>query len=179
LGPWIDYASLEAIALARPNWSLVLAGPKCSAAASRLISLPNVHHLGTVDYDKLPSLAAHYDVALAPFTLNELTRCVHPIKALEYLALGLPTVASRLPSLLEMNAVIQFAATPAEWIDAVSAALCPAAREPGIVAARREVARGQSWEHRIRQIEAHLAATLRAAERNRARDRRPARRLAA
>ncbi len=163
LGSWLDYPLLEEIARRRPDWSLVLAGPIGTPDAARLISLPNVNHLGVVDYDKLPSLAAHYDVGLIPFTMNDLTRCVDPIKVLEYLALGLPVVSARLPDLMEMSHVVRFATTADQWIDEIGVCLNEASGAEGAVQARQDIARSRSWDRSIQQIERRLDETLRPA----------------
>jgi glycosyltransferase involved in cell wall biosynthesis len=66
---------------------------------SALKALPNVHVLGTRDYEVLPEYMKGFDVAVIPYRLNEYTESVFPIKFFEYLATGKPVVVSRLPAL--------------------------------------------------------------------------------
>ena len=61
----------------------------------KLTSLPNVFHLPAVSYDRLPGVLGQFSVGLIPFRYNELTRGVNPNKMYEYLASGLPVVATR------------------------------------------------------------------------------------
>ncbi len=59
---------------------------------------------GYVDADAIPGILAGASIALAPFEDNEITRCKSPLKIVEYLASGLPVVASavgEVPRMLE------------------------------------------------------------------------------
>ena len=94
---------LLTLARTRPGYHLCLIGPigvsDPSTNVSALKALPNVHVLGTRDYDVLPEYMKGFDVAVIPYRLNEYTESVFPIKFFEYLATGKPVVVSRLPAL--------------------------------------------------------------------------------
>lgn len=160
VGEWLNYPLLEELAKSHPQWSFVFLGPLHTKRASRLFSLENVEYLGSVPYEELARHAARFDVALIPFELNELTRCVHPIKALEYLALGLPTVSADLPDLADLGHVIQFADTAQEWGAAIEANLDPSMRSTKMVALRRASVQDRSWDRLIEQIDVRLQAAL-------------------
>lgn len=161
LGDWLDYDSLIRLAQRHGDWLWVFLGPVHSGAAKPLLRLPNVCSTGAVPYTALPKQAAWFDVGLVPFRLNELTRYVHPIKALEYLALGLPVVSARLPDLSEHADVISFAATLDQWSAGIESALAPAARHLLRVSARRRVAQAHDWDNRAATIAARIAERLR------------------
>jgi UDP-galactopyranose mutase len=161
LGEWLDYALLESLAAARPQWTFVFIGPVTSPRARRLTGFQNVVHVKPVPYRDLPAHAAGFDVAVVPFELNELTRCVHPIKALEYLAAGLPTVSTRLPDLEELASVIGFAATLEDWIGAIEQSLNPDSRTAELVAARRAAVAGHSWDELTSRMVRCLQAAIR------------------
>ena len=67
---------------------------------------PNVHLLGLRAYDALPDVLRGADAALIPYSLNELTASIFPMKVYEYLAAGLPVVATPLPSLRGVEGIV-------------------------------------------------------------------------
>lgn len=91
----LDENILLAIAKQRPNWSIVLLGPEDDDFKnSTLHKQKNVYFLGNVDSVLMPQFAAHFDVAIHPQKNNEITVGNYPRKIDEYLALGLPIVAT-------------------------------------------------------------------------------------
>lgn len=160
LGDWLDYDLLNRLAQRHRDWLWVFLGPVHSRAANQLLRLPNVCSTGAVPYTALAKQSAWFDVGLVPFRLNELTRYVHPIKALEYLALGLPVVSARLPDLSEHAEVISLATTLDQWSARIESALSPAARHPLRVAARRRMAQAHDWDSRAATIAARIAERL-------------------
>src|SRR5690606_18611935 len=92
---WIDQEWVARTARQEPQWNFVLIGP-VETDVSRLQALENVHFLGPRPYEHLPEYLKGFDAAIVPFRINDLTRRASPIKFYEYLALGLPVVASRL-----------------------------------------------------------------------------------
>ncbi|KST64543.1 glycosyltransferase family 4 protein [Mastigocoleus testarum] len=60
-----------------------------------------VHFTGAVPPEQIPGLLATIDVAVAPYSLND--QCYFsPLKVYEYMAAGLPVVASRIGQLAEL-----------------------------------------------------------------------------
>jgi glycosyltransferase involved in cell wall biosynthesis len=146
LGAWVDFDLVGRLASQRPEWSFVFVGPGRPSSAARLGAFPNVQFLGPVPYDELPRYAAGFDVGLIPFKLNELTWHVHPIKALEYLAAGLPAVSTPLPDLEGLAGHVRFATTPFKWLVAIEECLHPDASSLECVQARRAMVQGRSWQ---------------------------------
>ena len=156
IGDWLDFDLLEWLAVERPDWTFVFIGPNGTRRGGRFFSLSNVLRPGPVPYAELPAHTAHFDVGIVPFELNELTRHVHPIKALEYLAAGLPTVASALADITDMAGVVSFAESPRDWLTALDAAIEPASRAPERVAARRAAVQARSWDQAALRIATRL-----------------------
>ncbi len=93
ISEWVDLKIIDSLAKDYPDCSIVILGD-ASVDISSLRTHPNVHLLGKVPYDELPSYASRFDVGIIPFKINELTAAVNPLKLIEYLALGLPVVTT-------------------------------------------------------------------------------------
>jgi glycosyltransferase involved in cell wall biosynthesis len=100
---------LAGVADARPDLQLVLVGAVglgdpggAPQGFAELVARPNVHAFGPRPQDELPAWLRHADVALIPFLDNAHTRGSLPLKLWEYLAAGLPVVATPLPNLIPL-----------------------------------------------------------------------------
>lgn len=118
LDSWLDTTRIAALARAYPDWEIVLAGPVRMDLAWSTI-LPNVTFPGPVSPEEVPHLLAHSDVGIIPFLDTPLTRAIHPVKLYEYLAAGLPVVASDLEEIRRIGSPALLARTDADWIEAV------------------------------------------------------------
>ncbi|MBP6218936.1 MAG: glycosyltransferase [Oligoflexales bacterium] len=95
--PWLDQELLRKAALAFPQISFVLVGPK-RVDLSKLEGLKNLHFLGPKPYSELPKYTQAADFGLIPFDLDNfkaMIDAVNPLKLYEYFASGLPVVARR------------------------------------------------------------------------------------
>jgi glycosyltransferase involved in cell wall biosynthesis len=148
LDSWFDAALLGAVASLLPRWAFVLIGP-VRAALRDLRGRPNVVLLGPRPYADLPAYFRHADAGLVPFVLTPLTHAIHPIKIYEYLAAGLPVVATPMEESAAIGAPIRLAAGP----EAFAAAL-EAARSEGAdaAAARSAFARRHTWDRRFEEL---------------------------
>ena len=90
----MDLQLLGELADAHPEWSIVMVGPVVKVDAADLPRRGNIHYLGGKSYAELPAYLAGWDVALAPFAINESTRFISPTKTPEYLAGGKPVVST-------------------------------------------------------------------------------------
>ncbi|QNA99192.1 glycosyltransferase [Massilia sp. Se16.2.3] len=125
----IDLALVDAVAAARPEWQLVLAGPVVKISEDSLPRRPNIHYLGQQPYDALPRLLAGWDVCLMPFALNEATRFISPTKVLEYMAAELPVVSTAIADVVNpYGHVVSIADGADAFVAACEAALTPASR---------------------------------------------------
>jgi UDP-galactopyranose mutase len=122
----MDLSLLDQIALARPDWQLVMIGPVVKIDPADLPRRPNIHYLGGKKYEELPEYLAGWDVCLLPFAINESTRFISPTKTPEYLAAGKPVVSTPIRDVVrpygEMK-LIHIAQTGAEFVAAIEAAL--------------------------------------------------------
>jgi glycosyltransferase involved in cell wall biosynthesis len=149
IAEWLDYEALEAVAKAHPNGSVALIGKIApDADVSRIKSLPNVHFLGRKPYESLPAYCKGFDVSVLPFKLNELTLNANPLKVREYLAAGVPCVATALPE-VEKVGLCKLAKTPEDYVRGVNEALAEGAGPS------KELAKKifhESWDARVDEI---------------------------
>ena len=149
----VDFPLLVELAGLQPDWSIVLVGPvglgDPLTDASKLLRLPNVHLLGPRRYAELPAVLRGAQAAIIPYLLNQLTASVFPMKVYEYLAAGLPVVATPLPSLAGVEG-ISFAASASETAASLRIALSEDG--PDSRTARARLADGHSWEARLGEI---------------------------
>jgi glycosyltransferase involved in cell wall biosynthesis len=158
LSEWLDVPLLASLARARPAWSLTLVGPPGGVDLAPLRGLDNVHLLGPRPYHDLPSCLAGMDVALIPFVQDGVTSHADPIKAYEYLAAGLPVVATDLPALRRLSHVLRLACTPDDFLHHIEAALA----DPGAGRAERQAeAARHTWASRFAEFQALLEPLLR------------------
>ncbi len=154
----LDLALLVELARVRPAWSFALVGPvgpgDPRTDVSALRAEPNVHLLGVRSYAELPLVLRGANAGLIPYARNTLTESIFPMKVYEYLAAGLPVVATPLPALAE---VAEVATAPdaegiAGLLDTALAGDSPERR-----AERSRAATAHSWERRLEEVAAAVA----------------------
>jgi glycosyltransferase involved in cell wall biosynthesis len=97
IAPWLDFDLIAALARARPRWSFDLVGPVLGGVEmdlAALMTLGNVRHRPAVAHERVPEILMEFTAGMIPFRRNPLTAAVNPNKLYEYLAVGLPTVAT-------------------------------------------------------------------------------------
>ena len=152
IADWVDLDLMADVAKVFPQGSLVLLG-KSTTDMSVLEGIPNVHILGRKTYESLPAYCKGFDVALMPFRINELTLNANPLKVREYLAAGLPVVSTAIPE-VEVLGLCRIGHDREAFVDEVKAAL----RDPGPSVERSEAIKTESWQARVDEVRAHLAA---------------------
>ena len=142
-------ALIERLAREIPDAQVVLIGAAISSM-DRFDALPNVHWLGAKPYEEIPAYGSGFDVGLMPYLRNEWIRHSNPIKSREYLALGLPVVATAVPQLEQFAAVMSIAVDEDDFVEAVRAALRGEA--PANPQERRAAVAGTSWDDRAETL---------------------------
>ena len=149
----LDMGLLLVLAESRRDWSFALVGPTGPgdprADMSALAAQPNIYLLGPRPYEELPSVLRDADAGLIPYAINQLTRSIFPMKVYEYLAAGLPVIATPLPALAGVDGVAT-AADAAGIAALIEEAL--AKDSPEHKAARAQEAEAHSWERRLEEI---------------------------
>jgi glycosyltransferase involved in cell wall biosynthesis len=148
----VDFELIATVARARPDWHWVLIGqvgegqPDTTAEPLRL---PNVHLLGPRQYSRLPDYLRGFDVATIPARANPYTAAMFPMKFFEYLAAGVPVVASSVPALAEFSRACELTRSPDEFVAAVARVL--GGQRP-VAEYCDELARQFTWEWRMGQM---------------------------
>jgi UDP-galactopyranose mutase len=153
---------IDAVAEARPHWSVVIVGPVVKIDPATLPQRPNIHYLGGKSYAELPRYLNGWDVAMMPFAINEATKFISPTKTPEYLAAGRPVVSTPIKDVIRHYGGIEgvkIADTTEEFIVSCDAALALA----GDDAWRAEVdalLTETSWDKTQSAMNAKIAAVL-------------------
>jgi glycosyltransferase involved in cell wall biosynthesis len=143
LAPWVNFELMNNVAARMPNASFVWIGPGPTDAIARR---PNVRVLGARSYESLPGYLQHCDVAVIPFDRDRhrrLVDSVHPLKLYDYLAAGLPVVATPWTELIRIAAPVRFADQPEAFAEAIADAI-----RGGRIDARAFLA-GATWAARV------------------------------
>ena len=154
---WVDQEAIIATAKAHPEGSVVIIGkvaPDCDASA--LKAVPNIHMLGRKSYASLPGYCKAFDVALMPFTVNELTLNANPLKVREYLAAGLPVVSTDIPEVRKVG-LCKMATSTEDFVRKVDECL---AEGPGPNRERAERIFHESWDARVEEIRGHVGEAM-------------------
>jgi len=102
----------------------------------------------------LPAYSKGFDVALLPFPISEVTLNANPLKVREYLAAGLPVVSTKIPE-VEVLGLCETVNGAADFNAAIERALAAGA---GPSASRSATMKGESWDAKLAEIDAHIAA---------------------
>jgi glycosyltransferase involved in cell wall biosynthesis len=162
IADWVDLEIIRYLAAARPEWSLLLIG-EVQTDTSALRALPNVHILGRRPYQSLPAYCKAFDIAILPFVVNELTLAANPLKLREYLAAGLPVVATPLPEVQKLAGLLRTATTGEDFLYQIEALLQEGKRGPDLAVSL--LMESESWDEKVEELSEIVAdlALVRAA----------------
>lgn len=147
LQEWFDQELVAALAQALPQASVVIIGPQ-TMPLPRLKGISNIHLLGARPFRDLPMYLKNVDVGIIPFIPGPLIHSVNPIKLYEYLACGLPVVATAWKELQSLQSPAVLCSDAAGFMDAVRQVLS----NPGDPAPRQAYARQADWRHRFARM---------------------------
>lgn len=146
-GAWFDWELVAEAARRRPSWRFYLIGYGGSPEG---IELPeNVALLGKKPQGELAAFAANWDVAIIPFKPDRLAAGADPIKTYEYLAMGLPVVATGVYPPSGGEAFVTRAEGVAAFLDALAQAAGVNGSGRESAPARRAFAASCTWAARL------------------------------
>ena len=155
LADWVDFDLIKKVAEHFSHGSVVLIG-KITVDAEQKIKIldgmPNIHFLGRKSYAELPAYCKGFDVALNPFTINELTLSANPLKVREYLAAGLMTVSTDIPEVRILKDCL-IGKDHREFIEQIEIAL----QNPKPRQQISDAIRHESWEAKVNELREIIA----------------------
>jgi glycosyltransferase involved in cell wall biosynthesis len=155
IADWVDVDLIATLAASHPRWSFVLVGG-IAASVEALRGLRNVRLLGRQPYAALPAYCRGFDVGIVPFRTNALTIRANPLKLREYLAAGLPVVATPLPEVVRYAALVRLARQAESFGAAIESSLTE--NDPARRGRRVDAMRAESWASRVDEMTGLIAA---------------------
>lgn len=158
---WVDQELVAGAARRVPDGTFIFIGPpQCDV--STLEREPNVRLLGGRPHEQLPGYIKGFDVGIVPYAFSDYTANVYPTKLNEYLAMGIPVVATGLPEIKRFNQrhgdIVAIANDSEEFALQVQNAIHD--RDEARVQRRIAVARENSWDARVKAMSAALEKGL-------------------
>lgn len=151
----VNFKLIDTVSQRLPNihWVLIGSHGEGQPDTQALPNRPNLHVLGPKAYADLPSYMSHCDVAALPAPHNSYTKNMFPMKFFEYLAAGLPVIATRLSSLNQFEELYFQADTADEFCAVLKTVLSGARRNTEAI---EQACRFHSWTARFERMEKAL-----------------------
>ncbi len=124
LASWFDYNLIRELAESRKDLNILLIGIDYDGSLNKsdILSLENVHYIGTVDYKQLVNYGYYCNTLIIPFVINEITLATSPVKIFEYMSMEKPIVTTDLPECRKYKSVF-LSKTYKQFIDNIDKAL--------------------------------------------------------
>src|SRR5206468_10102875 len=153
---WVDLDLIRCLALERQGWSFVLIGT-VDTDNSPVTGLANVHLISQKPYSLLPTYCRGFDIAILPFVVNDLTVAANPLKLREYLAAGLPVVATDIPEARRLDGCVRVGRTHQQFLEEIDVSL---AEGGGPQLSIANTMRGESWAAKVEEISSVIQPLL-------------------
>lgn len=106
----MDWDGIAAASRLCPEWTWVFLGPADPGMENKIRYLlgPRAVLQPPISVDAVPAWISHSDICAVPYRLNEFSLKSHPLKAIEYLAMGRPVLSTRIPALKKYGGAIEW-----------------------------------------------------------------------
>ncbi len=153
LDSWFDCESLEYALEQLPECHFLIIGTiKDNNVREKIYSLDhydNFTYLGRRAHSQIPLYLRHCSAGMIPFKLTALTHAINPIKYYEYLACGLPVVASPMRELLALQGPLYTYRDPVGFCRVLEKAM---EEKPAVSSRLVDYARNHTWERRFQSV---------------------------
>jgi glycosyltransferase involved in cell wall biosynthesis len=105
----LDYELLIKMIQQFSHWQFHFIGRIMDSNANKLKNFTNVKFYGSVEPSELPGLMKNFNTGIIPFVKNDFTQNIYPMKANEYLAMGLPVVMTDFAQLNDLTSIVSVA----------------------------------------------------------------------
>ena len=149
----INFTLLQGVVQTLNEYSFVFAGPVDEKfVPAEFKAQANVHFIGSVPYNELPSILKGFDVAMIPFKKDEVSKTIFPLKLFEYLGSGKPVVATDFNlDLVEFtHETISYSSNTSEFTAEINKQL--KYDNEALKSVRIEVAAKNSWQKRLTEF---------------------------
>ena len=154
----LNYDLLSELISENPGLQFEFIGPVTSNEADKLKTFANVKFYGSVKPDELAITMKNFDAGIIPFVKNDFTRNIYPMKANEYLALGIPVIATDFARLNDLNNYIEIAYNAKEFSAKLNLSLNTDSEIKQ--QQRRRKAKENSWENKSLEFETILKSCV-------------------
>ena len=148
----IDYDLIQFAAKKLPEINFVMIGPDYDHTLNNneWDKYTNIYFFGKKKYSELPFYAHHFDVAILPFIVNEVTNAISPVKLFEYFAMKLPVVSTNISESKKYQTVM-IANNHEEFVTQIRKALLLKNNSDYQASLQKEVALN-TWDYRCEKI---------------------------
>ena len=124
IGDWFDFQAYEFILANLKDISFVMLGPITGINSKYFLKrieklerkYANFFYLGPKQHKEIQNFLIHSDVAIIPFVVNDFTDNINPVKLFEYVACGLPVIASKTKELNNYLEVVNLYKNKEEFV---------------------------------------------------------------
>ncbi len=134
------------------KFRLIFIGPVSEVNKEKLAIYPNAEFVGPKTGEALYDSLRRADVCIAPYDPAKLNKGATPNKLWLYLALGKPCVVTNMPNIAnwDLGDKLVYRCENKDFIQRCLDAYCD--DNPELALARVELARNNSWKHRVEQV---------------------------
>lgn len=151
-----DLALVRNLATTMPGVTFLIIG-QWRVDPGDLAVFPNVRIIGPVAYNDLPAYLAPANALILPYVINGLADSINPLKLKEYIATGLPVVATPLPEVVKLNKFVSIARENTSFAQSLADALkSPQRNDPEI----DEFLRENSWDAKADEFSCMIEKVL-------------------
>ncbi len=148
----LDYDLLEKIITQHHTYQFSFVGRITDQVGyQRLIKYKNVSFSGALQPADIPQAMAKFDLGLIPFSKNEFTKNVYPLKINEYLGAGIPVVTTDFADLSDFENHVSIAPSDQAFTDAIVDEILNDDWEKSLE--RMDIARNNDWSSRAAEVE--------------------------
>lgn len=146
-----DIDLIRYIALLRPNYLLLIAGPdRGILGPSKITELSNVKYIGPIHHEQAPSFLKNLDVCLIPHKDNEYSRSMSPLKLFQYLASGRPIVSTKVAGTERWGNLVMLSDTYDAFIHNIDVTLEKDNQKKSAI--RINAAKAENWDNRVEHM---------------------------
>ena len=150
-----DIKLLDYIARSRPEYDLLIAGPRQNLQQNNLnrygtLDLPNVSYEGVIHYRDVPKFLQTIDVCLIPHKDTLYSKSMNPLNLYQYLGSGRPIVSTSIAGVERWNGLISIAVNYKDFVIKIDDALKNDNEDRSC--RRISAAKNETWDKRIDEI---------------------------